>query len=71
MLVFFMAHLVSDLADKTATDMNILMWTISQQELEFQITSCLLMKRSMDSANVVQKRLYRPLAVPGSSLMKR
>lgn len=66
-----MAHLVSDRADKTATDVNIVMWTTSQQELEFQITSCLLMKRSMESANVLQKKLYRPLAVPGSSHMKR
>lgn len=66
-----MVHLVSDLADKTATDTNIVMWTTSQQEVEFQITSCLLMKRSMDRTNVLQKRLYRPLAVPGSSHMKR
>ena len=55
MLVYFMAHLVPDLAAKTATGMNIVMWTTSQQELEFQIISCLLMKRSMDGVNVLQK----------------
>lgn len=55
MLVYFMAHLVPDLAAKTGTGMDIVMWTTSQQELEFQIISCLLMKRSMDSVNVLQK----------------
>lgn len=55
MLVYFMDHSVPDLAAKTATAMNIVMWITSQQELEFQIISCLLMERSMDSANVLQK----------------
>lgn len=50
-----MDHSVPDLAAKTATAMNIVMWITSQQELEFQIISCLLMERSMDSANVLQK----------------
>lgn len=56
-LVYFMEHLVLDLAAKTATGMNIVMWTTSQQELKFQTISCLLMKRSMYSVNVLQKDL--------------
>lgn len=50
-----MAHLVPDLAAKIATGMNIVMWTTSQQELEFRTILCLLMKRSMNSVNVLQK----------------
>jgi len=55
MLAYVMAHLVPDLAAKTAIGMNIVMWSTSQQELKFQIISCLLMKRSMDNVNVLQK----------------
>lgn len=47
-----MDNLVPDLAAKTATDMN-----TAQQELKFQTISCLLMKRSMDSVNILQKGL--------------
>lgn len=59
MLVYFAAHLVPDRAAKTTMlrGMNTLMWTTSQQELEFQIILSLLMKGPIDSVNVLQNAL--------------